>query len=376
MRIALLRPLPDAGRASMEVYGNELASAMNSLMKPSDSVDFFPGKKELDSWNVSLRSPCGKWKRYWQQYVAYGRTARKVPADLYHVLDHGYGNTVPFFRQRKTVVTFHDALLPNLEKGTIPVKTRPFTAIAAQRYALNCMKKATHIISVSNFSRSELLKHASISPESVTVVHEGVNARFFQEISDHDKRSFRKKWNLPEDTALVLMTGRTDPHKNIEGGLKAFAEFKKRYSMRSALLKTGNPFTEEQRSLIRQFKLEDSVFDLGGMPYADIPAAYHCSAALLFLSFYEGFGFPVLEAMASGIPTVISHCGSLPEIGGDAALFVDPQNSTAAAESLYKAIAEPAFRQQVIEKGKRRAAAFTWEKSARETLQVYRKVLS
>lgn len=367
MRVALLTSLPDPNRMSMVLYDSMLCRYLKSEFIYEAEVFLFPDKKKF---------PGGpKWKRYFEQYWAYPAALKNLDADIYHITDHGFANLVPAVKKGKAVVTFHDALLPNLQRGTIPVEMKPHSSIWAQRYSLSCMESAAAVIAVSEFSRRELLEYSRVPEEKMVTVHEGVGEEFFRAASEEEKSVFRAKWKVPQDRKIILLPGRTEPHKNIEGAIRAFKSLNSQYHTQALLLKTGTALTAPQRALARELGIEQDILELGALPAEDMPLVYQISDALLFLSFYEGFGLPVLEAMASGVPAVISGCAALAETGGDAALTAGPQNPALAAESLYRVLEDIPFRQTLVEKGKKRAAQFTWQETAKKTMAVYRKVL-
>jgi alpha-1,3-rhamnosyl/mannosyltransferase len=140
------------------------------------------------------------------------------------------------------------------------------------------------------------------------------------------------------------------------------------------LLRVGGAFTRKQQRLARQLRIEARIRHLGYVPSKQLPLIYRCAELLLFPSLDEGFGFPVLEAMASGLPVVASQRGALPEVAGQAALLADPSHPTALADRVRDLLKDSALRSQLKEAGRRRARQFTWDSTARKTLEVYRRV--
>lgn len=374
MRVALLHPLPDASRWSMNLYHQELAKAMKGLLKGDEEVFCFPPAEEDLEWQADTAAFLGRLKRYQQQYFLLGSKAAHLKADLFHITDHGYGHLIPFISRRgKIIVTFHDALLPNLGKRNLPVRDRPYTAILAQQYSLRCMKKAVRIITVSEFAKKEFLRFCDYSPEDVLPIHDGVGGNFFQPVSEDRLQAFQRKWDLEQKT-VILSTGRTNAHKNMEGTLRTFHYFKQHFCPEAVLLKFGEKFMPAQYNLIRSLSLEPSLRYLGPIENADVSLVYQASHALLFLSWYEGFGFPALEAMASGIPVIASDRGSLPEVVGEGGILVNPENIEQAARALHTVCADVKLRASLLDKGRKRACQFSWLKTAEKTLEVYREV--
>ena len=140
------------------------------------------------------------------------------------------------------------------------------------------------------------------------------------------------------------------------------------------LLRVGNPFTPEQERLIDRLGIRDRIVSLGIVPADRLPDVYRSAELLLLPSLDEGFGFPALEAMASGLPVVASNRGALPEVIGKAGVLVDPADCAAMAKAVESVLTQPGRRQELREAGAQRARQFTWEKTALETLAVYREI--
>ncbi|MDO9026797.1 MAG: glycosyltransferase family 1 protein, partial [bacterium] len=141
------------------------------------------------------------------------------------------------------------------------------------------------------------------------------------------------------------------------------------------LLKAGKPYTREQQSYIEKEGLASSVRYLGFVEREKLPDVYRQASVLLMPSLYEGFGMPLLEAMACGIPVIASRRGSIPEVAGEATFYVDPKDPKDIARGMEKVLNDSTLRQDLITKGLLRAKAFTWKRTAEETLMVYRKII-
>ena len=372
MKIALLRALPDPGRFSMDLYADELAKALRPYLRAEDSLICFPDSFQPLSRQIDLETFGGKLKRYWQQYWEYGRALRRLDADIYHILDHGYAHLIPFLPEKKFIVTFHDALLPSMAEKKIPVSKRPWKAIWAQRYSLKCLGNAGAVIADSEFSKKELLRYCPFPIEKAHVVYPGVNPIFFQPADPQAILKFRYKWNLEGSQTLVI-SGRTDPHKNMEGAFRVASQLRA-IGLPIVLIKIGSAFTPEQQVLIQKLQLGPFVREIGCLMNEELPLVYQSSDALLFLSWYEGFGFPALEAMASGIPVIVSNRGSLPEIVREAGKVVNPENIQETLQDLRNMLTSPSMRDSLVRKGRERAALFSWQQTAACVLNVYHEV--
>lgn len=229
------------------------------------------------------------------------------------------------------------------------------------------MRAAAAVIAVSDSTRRDLLERLGLAPEQVFVVHEGL---------DHDL--FRPVSRRPIDEPYVLFVGSEQPRKNLITLLRAFARLTgDRRAGRLRLVKVGAPgdgeapFHEPTRRAVAELGLDGRVHFAGEVPDSDLPAYYSGAECLVLPSRAEGFGFPPLEAMACGCPVVVSTAGALPEIVGDAGLQVDPDDVAGLCAALRAVRDEPALRERLRDSGLRRAAEFSWERTARQTERVY-----
>lgn len=225
------------------------------------------------------------------------------------------------------------------------------------------------IISVSEANRRDLLNAFAVDEERIEVVHHGVNPRF-RVIDDQAAReSFRHRHGLPPDYLLAI--GASYPHKNRYGLLRAFARLRE-VEPEARLVLAGAPSRQtrpEEDELMA--RLIPNVMDLGVIPDQDLVNLYNCARLFVYPSLYEGFGLPILEAFACGVPVICSNRSSLPEVAGDAALLVETTEIEGFSEALVSLYRDQSRRRELSAAGFRRAAKFTWERSAEHTLEVY-----
>ena len=232
------------------------------------------------------------------------------------------------------------------------------------------LKKAQHIIAVSAHTKADLVRYLKIPEDKITVVHNGVDHSTF-------KPAPGKRFDFP----YLLYVGTERPRKNLGTLLRAFAILKKDTSafIHFKLLKVGSAgrtdeFRRRTISEVRHLGLEGEVIFVDWVSDEDLAGYYSSATALVMPSLYEGFGLPLIEAMACGCPVIASNSSSLPEVAGDAGLLIDPHDPHGLAEAMRQVITEPALRAELIEKGFKRTQRFSWERAAQETLQVYSKV--
>jgi len=228
---------------------------------------------------------------------------------------------------------------------------------------------ASHIISVSDFTRLEAISHLSIPPEKISAVPLAA-APHFRPASPSQIRQVLERYHLPP--RYFLFVGTIDPRKNLDLVLKGLARLKKVPPLVIAGWK-GWGYKVLLRKL-SQLNLEDRVFLLDYVSDSDLRALYSGAEAFFYPSFYEGFGLPVLEAMACGCPVITSKVTSLPEVAGDAAILIDPSSEEEMVNAM-EAVLDSKYRQELIQKGFKQAQKFSWEKCASETLAIFKKVL-
>lgn len=234
------------------------------------------------------------------------------------------------------------------------------------------LKRAKKIITISNFSKQELLKHYQVKSDKITVVHNGYNNRLYQRLTDEEKmKKVLAKYGIEQP--FLFYVGRLEKKKNTDKLIEAFALCKQRcpdLCHRLCLAGDASFGFDEIKYQINEFNLADDVIMPGWVEESDLPHIYNAAAAFVFPSNYEGFGIPLLQAMACGAPIVASQTASIPEIVQDAAWLFDPHDVSDMADKIAKVLTDQAGREQLIAKGLERVKNFSWQKCAQETLAV------
>jgi alpha-1,3-rhamnosyl/mannosyltransferase len=228
------------------------------------------------------------------------------------------------------------------------------------------------VITDSQSARADLLTYTDIPCDRVTVVPLGVEERFF---ATSRPGGF---WPDPTETSAdrptILHVGSCLFYKNIEAILRALPVASRLLGSPITFLKVGSQFSRAQLELIAKLGLQSQVQHLGRVLDEDLPAIYRQAHALVFPSLHEGFGLPVLEAMASSLPVIASRAGSLPEVAGDVARYVDPLAYDDLAMAIAQVLGDSALRANMGQRGRERAARFSWLDTARLTAQVYQQI--
>jgi glycosyltransferase involved in cell wall biosynthesis len=267
------------------------------------------------------------------------------------------------------VVTVHDLSFERLPETLPPLQRRYLSA--ATRLSV---RRADALIAVSDFTRRELIETLGADPDRVHVVHNGIE-REFQPTPRDTQAAARRRHALPEEFVLTL--GTLQPRKNLGTLLRAYAELCAEHSDSPPLAVAGGQGwgDEDPERLARQLGIEDRVRFLGYVPDADLPALYSACRLFAYPSRYEGFGLPVVEALACGAPTVISDAASLPEIGGGAVIAVGPDDASGWAAAMAELLGDASKRESMRDAGLTRARRYSWSRAARETADVYGLVL-
>jgi glycosyltransferase involved in cell wall biosynthesis len=296
----------------------------------------------------------------WMQMCA-GAALHAVRPDIAHFTN----GMIPLGSPVPTIVTVHDMSL-RLYPRCHPVRrlllNRPLMRVA--------IRNAAAIVTVSQSARRDLLKLHGVSPDRVSVVHEAASPAF-RPIKDRALLAHtRTRYSLPP--RFMLYVGTIEPRKNLLRLMTAFAAARKA-GIPQQLVCVG-PYGWASRDLsghIEQLGIRDVVRFTGYLPFEDLPAIYNLADFFAFPSLYEGFGLPVVEAMASGLPVMTSNTSSLGEIAGDAAETIDPMDAGAMTDAIRRLAMDADLRRDRSERGLRRARDFSWTQTAREMLAVY-----
>lgn len=302
--------------------------------------------------------------------IGWEQTGLLVEAARHRVdLLHGTVNVLPAFRRKPSVVTIHD-----LSFLTTP-RTLPRAKAQYLRYAVRLSARvAQRIIAVSRSTKSDLVDSFGVRPEKIDVIYPGVDERFHPRC-DEEKTTFRTA--LTEGRPYILHVGTLQPRKNVDILIRAFARLKAQAGIPHLLLLAGargwmyaNLFR-----MVADLGLQADVRFADYVAPADLPLWYNCADVFAYPSAFEGFGLPVLEAMACGLPVVTSASSSLLEVAGDAAITVEPGSDEALAQGVGRILNDERLRQRLRSAGLQRASDWTWDVTARATAEVYRRTV-
>jgi len=282
-------------------------------------------------------------------------------------------NQVPLFMREPYVVTIHDMSRLLFDTGSgLRMQTRRFLLRRG-------LLRAKRIMAVSEATRRDVHDALGIPADRIRLAYNAPNPDFFQPAGAERLRSILERYQI--DYPFLLYAGNIRPQKNIPRLVEAFAVAREHLSRHPLyrdlhLIIIGDEISRypSVRRAVIQARVEKAVRFLGFVPFDALRVFFESAALFVFPSLYEGFGLPPLEAMASGTPVVASNVSALPEVLGDAALLVNPANVFEIARAIQDALLDEDLRSELVAKGKAQAARYSWERTAREVLEVYRDV--
>jgi glycosyltransferase involved in cell wall biosynthesis len=305
----------------------------------------------------------------WEQ-AAFPRLVARAGLDLLHSLHY----TRPMRLPCASVVTFHDMtffLFPQLHT----LSKRLYFPQAIRLSA----RKADALIADSESTRQDAMRLLRISPEKIYTVPLGVSPAFHPVLDAHLLEVVRRRYSLPEH--FILYVGLVEPRKNLPMLLRAYQRLQEQLRLQAGselvpLVIVGRFGwrIEQVFELVEALAIKEKVHFTGYIPAGDLPIVYNLADVFVYPSLYEGFGLPPLEAMACGTPVITTAVSSMPEHVGEAGILIPPQDERALFQALLTILQDPDLRRQLSEKGPARAAHYSWNRTALETLNVYRRV--
>ena len=363
---------PDTGSGQ---YLRQLVRFLNRLVSDLEITLIYPhGGEPADvppSVNVHrVRSRPGHLGKLLFEQITFPRACRAVDATLAHVPYWG----PPLHAPLPLVVTVHDVITLRQREYRRRVGPRLYNALVSAG-----AREADCIITDSRFSRREIVEHLRISEDHVRAIHLAPAPQYSAEDNLLVDMAVQQKYHLPD--FYVLYLGGYAIHKNVTTLLQAYTFVAKAMGEEYPLVLAGekpapSPRFPDYDRFIRRAHLQNHVRWIGYVEEEDKPALYRGAMCFVFPSRYEGFGLPPLEAMACGTPVVTTNAASLPEVVGEAAFAVEPDDERQMGGAIISLLIQEQFAQEMRQKGLEQASAFSWEQTATETLLVYDEVAS
>ena len=290
---------------------------------------------------------------YWWYEVAIPRKLKEIKADVFLSgnMYMSLATDVP------TVMVSHDLNYEHAPEN-IPWSARKFLL----RYSPLYHKKATQLIAVSEATKQDIIKTYNIPPEKIRVAHNSAPDGF-KKLEEKEKIAIRRKWT--EGLPYFVYVGSLRPRKNVSNLLKAYEAYKKQTNSKHKLVIYGRAAykTKEITDILIKMSCKEDVIFLANET-ATVPEIVGAAEAMCFVSLFEGFGIPILEAFMCDVPVITSTSSSMPEVGGDAALLVDPYDINGIANAMDRVVSEEDLAEGMVERGRMQLKHFSWEKSA------------
>ncbi|MGY6559833.1 MAG: glycosyltransferase family 4 protein [Nitritalea sp.] len=286
---------------------------------------------------------------------------------------HTTSNTGPTGSKIPLIVTIHDVIY--LEKWMLSEGSwyqrlgNLYRRWNVPKVAAQCQ----HILTVSDYEKERIQHYLRVPEEKISTVYNACSAHFFTLHSPEEIQKFLSEKGIPNKYVLYL--GNTDPKKNLKNVLHALSLVEKagKLDFKLVMPDLDAGYLRRELALIGNPKLREAIHLTGYLPNKQLPYLYQGARCFLYPSLRESFGIPMLEAMASGCPLICSETSAMPEIAGDAAYYVNPHSAMAISEALQHVLSDAMLRKELIEKGHRRAASFSWENTAQKMIDIYMK---
>lgn len=371
---------PEAGeKAGIAHYTYHLVKKLLEHDKLDEFILFFDHRargvyKDFLQPNSIIRFfSYSRYKKYLPFFYSHVLSASNLEAEHLDVY-HSPANIVPLAYGRKFAVTIHDLAIYR-EPKFFPARQ----GFSIKYLVPKTIQKASRIIAVSQSTKKDVQEFFKVPEEKITVVYEGVDhGRFAQkfdlpEIREYLKKAYRIK------KPYILFVGTLEPRKNLIRLIEAFyslvagdPNFAEKYQL--VLVGYKGWLYNEFFEAVKSRGLQNSVVFTGYLPSADLPKFYAAASVFVYPSIYEGFGLPLLEAFAAGVPVITSNNSSLAEIAGSAAKLIDPYDTEGMSQAIESVLTDPDMARELALKGRARASDFSWDKCAEQTIEVYKTI--
>lgn len=318
------------------------------------------------NYKINSLMPYGVYRRIWHILPVSFNALFESDADIFHFFNY----IVPPKIRGRIIVTIYDMVYK-----LFPETMARSNYKRLEKELKSSADRADKIVTISMNSKKEIMEYLDVAEDRIDIVYPGIDANIYSK--DFPPQRFEEtkaKYRLP--SRYILYLGTLEPRKNIGRIIDAYVLFIKEADEEINLVIAGKKgwMFDEIFKKVEDYGLEDKIIFTGYVDEGDKPLIYKMSDLFIFPSLYEGFGMPVLEAMAAGVPVITSNTSALPEVAGDAALLINPLDVEDIAYAIKKLMKDEALRNSLIQKGQKRSRDFSWKKSAEKLLDIYREV--
>jgi glycosyltransferase involved in cell wall biosynthesis len=353
-------------------YTYQLISCLNEIDKINEYMLFMPESSTCDisfNRNFQIRNITeGNKSNFWDE-VNIPNILMDKDIELYHVPQNGVG--LPLDKNCPFVITLHDVIPYKMPETVGETFLRIFNEEMP-----HIVSRCDGIITVSEFSKEDIAKTFNFPKEKIFVTHLAAENIYRPLNKKECSELIKSRYGIDGD--YILYVGGFSPRKNIVGLIEAFSKLIANYKKDIKLViagKQGKSYSIYKKRT-QDLGVEDSVIFPGFIEIEHLPHLYNASKLLVYPSFYEGFGLPPVEAMACGTPVITSNVTSIPEVLGDSAIFINPHDDDALCSSIYNVLSNTELSDQLTIKGLVRSSELSWNKTARNTLIAYSKIIN
>jgi glycosyltransferase involved in cell wall biosynthesis len=364
MKIGIMLRHYEQQEGGVKVYTKKILPLLFSIGSKHQYVLMYQNPKLLGTYanfdNVEEVAVAIPGTVPWDQ-IAVPWVARKKRLDL--IFNPKF--TVPFIAKAKSIFVLHGS-----EWFVIPEHFRLYDQWYFKNFVPLYCRKAAAFVAVSDAVKADVVKHVGVKAEKVCAIHNGFDPGIFNPVRDSQVlQKIRQQYKLPEK--FILWAGQIESRKNVSRLLQAFARISSEIPHSLVMAGAQRWSTDAELRIIQDLGIQDRVIFTGWVTHSDLPAVYALADLFAFPSLYEGFGIPLLEAMACGCPIVTANTCAPPEVTDGASYLVDPLDVDDVAMGMRKVILDRDLREALILRGIERAKAFSWEKCARQLLDLF-----
>jgi len=363
-------------------YSRTLVTSLSQQFPENNYFLYAPRKTDLyiikASSNLEWIGPIDffskKFPSIWRSKLM-SKDLLKNGVDVYHGLSHEIPQGLQHTKI-KTFVTIHDLIFERY-----PSQYNPIDVLIHRRKIKFACKHSHSIIAISKQTKKDLIDFYHVDPNKIIVCYQSCSNTFFEEASSNQIEEVRKKYRLPK--SFFLYVGSIVERKNLLLICKAMSLIKKEQRIPLVVVGKGRNYLQKVKKYIKENGLENDILFLAEnneintqpdfLGERDLANIYRCANGLIYPSIFEGFGIPLLEAMCVGTPVITSNISCMPEVGGDAVLYINPFDANDLASKMELLSTNQSLRNELSTKGKERAMHFTWEKCASDVMNVYLK---
>lgn len=320
--------------------------------------------------NVTIVEIPSKNYALWEQ-VQLPRFVRKYKLDVLHCT----ANTAPLFCDIPLVLTLHDVIFMEKKAKKSASAYQHYGNMYRSWIVPHVTQKASKVVTVSQYEKGQITSQLPLDDSKVSVVYNGLSTFFQRQSTPSQEALVQQRYHLPN--RFLLFLGNTDPRKNLSKVLEAFSRLiQTDADVELVIASLSEQIVENELVKLDLFHLRRHIRCIGYVPDYLLPIVYKEAEAFLYPSLHEGFGLPILEAMSCGTPVVTSTTTAMPEVAGEAAFLVNPQDTEDILRGIKEALTHNSLRETKVEAGLKRVNQFSWDTSARQMQQIYQSIAS